>query len=71
MLQITADEKLDQQIPGMNVGFRTLLAAQALGDWSSLASRHRRGIRVHLRGGIDEGLRALAAAIDEALTARA
>jgi transaldolase/glucose-6-phosphate isomerase len=55
----------------MNVGFRTLLQAQALGDWSSLASRNRRGIRVHLRGGIEEGLRALAAAIDEALTARA
>ncbi len=71
MLQITADEPLDLAIPGMNVGFRTLLAAQALGDWTSLASRKRRGVRVHLRGGIDEGLRALVAAIDQALTARA
>jgi transaldolase/glucose-6-phosphate isomerase len=58
-------------IPGMNVGFRTLLAAQALGDWMSLDKRHRRGVRVHLRGDIEKGLRALVDIVDEALSVRA
>lgn len=71
MLQIVADEAADPPIPGMNVGFRTLLAAQALGDWQSLEKRRRRGARVHLRGGIPEGLRALKNAVGEALAVRA
>ncbi len=71
VLQITADDPDDPMIPGMNVGFRTLLAAQALGDWMSLDKRHRRGLRVHLKGDVKEALRALAAAVDEALTVRA
>ena len=71
MLQIVGDEPTDFPIPGMNVGFRTLLAAQALGDWQSLDSRNRRGLRVHLKGDIDAGLRALVAAVDDALSARA
>ncbi len=50
VLQITADDPDDPMIPGMNVGFRTLLAAQALGDWQSLDKRHRRGVRIHLKG---------------------
>ena len=71
MLQIVGDEPSDPPIPGMNVGFRTLLAAQALGDWQSLDSRKRRGLRVHLKGDIDGALRALVAAVDDALSARA
>ncbi|HUZ49295.1 MAG TPA: bifunctional transaldolase/phosoglucose isomerase [Candidatus Dormibacteraeota bacterium] len=71
MLQITADEPNDPMIPGMNVGFRTLLAAQALGDWQSLDKRHRRGMRVHLKGNIEDALRALIASVDSALTATA
>ncbi len=71
VLQITADDPDDPMIPGMNVGFRTLLAAQALGDWMSLDKRHRRGVRVHLKGPIEPALRALNAAVDEALTVRA
>jgi transaldolase/glucose-6-phosphate isomerase len=70
VLQITADDPDDPMIPGMKVGFRTLLAAQALGDWMSLDKRHRRGVRVHLKGAVDPGLRALIAAADGALTAR-
>ncbi|HEY9180162.1 MAG TPA: bifunctional transaldolase/phosoglucose isomerase, partial [Candidatus Baltobacteraceae bacterium] len=35
-VQITADAPFDLPIPGMNVGFRTLIAAQALGDLQSL-----------------------------------
>ncbi len=71
MLQITAQEPSDPTIPGMNVGFRTLLAAQALGDWQSLDKRGRRGARVHLRGDIPEGLRALKVVVSEALAVRA
>jgi transaldolase / glucose-6-phosphate isomerase len=70
-LQIVADEASDPPIPGMNLGFRTLLAAQALGDWQSLEKRGRRGARVHLRGAIPEGLRALRNAVGEALAVRA
>jgi hypothetical protein len=71
MLQIVGDDPADPPIPGMNVGFRTLLAAQALGDWQSLDSRKRRGLRVHLKGDIDSALQALVAAVDDALSARA
>jgi transaldolase/glucose-6-phosphate isomerase len=71
ILQITFDDPEDPAIPGMNVGFRTLLAAQALGDWQSLDKRNRRGVRVHLRGDLDPALRALIAAVDEALAVRA
>ena len=71
VLQIVADDPDDPMIPGMNVGFRTLLAAQALGDWMSLDKRHRRGLRVHLKGAVEPALRALVAAVDEALAVRA
>lgn len=71
VLQITADDPDDPMIPGMNVGFRTLLAAQALGDWMSLDKRGRRGVRVHLKGPIEPALRALVSAVEEALTVKA
>ncbi|MEO9264078.1 MAG: transaldolase, partial [Candidatus Baltobacteraceae bacterium] len=71
MLQIVGDEPSDPPVPGMKVGFRTLLAAQALGDWQSLDKRHRRGVRIHLKGDIDTALRALLADVDDALTAKA
>ncbi|HEY1428013.1 MAG TPA: bifunctional transaldolase/phosoglucose isomerase [Candidatus Tumulicola sp.] len=70
-LQIVADDPNDMQIPGMHVGFRTLLAAQALGDWQSLDKRNRRGVRIHLKGDVESGLRALVGAVDEALSVRA
>ncbi|HEV2262795.1 MAG TPA: hypothetical protein VGR69_10960, partial [Candidatus Rubrimentiphilum sp.] len=69
-IQITADSKDDMSIPGMRVSFRTLLAAQALGDLQSLDKRNRRGVRVHLKGDVDRGLHALNAAIDSALSVR-
>ena len=71
MLQITGDEPSDPSIPGMDVGFRTLLAAQALGDWQSLESRKRRGMRIHLRGDIDAALNALLGGVDDALSTTA
>jgi transaldolase/glucose-6-phosphate isomerase len=70
-LQIVADDPNDMPIPGMHVGFRTLLTAQALGDWQSLDKRNRRGVRIHLNGDVETGLRALIDAVDEALSVRA
>ncbi|MGZ3496204.1 MAG: bifunctional transaldolase/phosoglucose isomerase [Vulcanimicrobiaceae bacterium] len=70
-IQITSDSPFDLSIPGMNVGFRTLIAAQALGDLQSLDKRQRRGVRVHLKGDVEHALQALVAAIDDALTAKA
>ncbi|MGA8098814.1 MAG: hypothetical protein WB810_09165, partial [Candidatus Cybelea sp.] len=71
VMQITAEDPDDPMIPGMNVGFRTLLAAQALGDWMSLDKRARRGIRIHFKGDATSRLRALNAVVDKALTVRA
>ena len=71
VLQIVADDAEDPAIPGMNVGFRTLLAAQALGDLQSLDKRNRRGARIHLKGDTEAALRALIGAVDDALAARA
>ncbi len=71
ILHIVGDETADPPIPGMNVGFRTLLEAEALGDWQSLDSRKRRGAHIHLNGDIDVALTALVGAVDDALSARA
>ncbi|HET7814691.1 MAG TPA: bifunctional transaldolase/phosoglucose isomerase [Candidatus Baltobacteraceae bacterium] len=70
-VQIVADPPFDLPIPGMNVGFRTLIAAQSLGDLQSLDSRNRRGVRVHLKGDVAQGLAALGEAIESALTTTA
>ena len=70
-VQITADPPFDLPIPGMNVGFRTLIAAQALGDLQSLDKRNRRGLRIHLTGAnLGEGLRAIGEAFESALMAK-
>lgn len=69
-VQIVADSSFDLPIPGMSVGFRTLIAAQALGDFQSLDKRNRRGVRVHIKGDLERGLASLSQAIDEALMAK-
>lgn len=46
-LQVTADPAKDLPIPGWAESFGTLIAAQALGDLSSLQKRGRRVIRLH------------------------
>src|SRR5579883_221987 len=69
-VQITAEPEFDLPIPGMRVGFKTLIAAQALGDLQSLDSRKRRGVRVRLKGDVERALRDLNDAIDDALTAK-
>ena len=47
-LQITGDVDRDYEIPGQNFGFKTLLAAQALGDGKALASRKYPLLRFNL-----------------------
>ena len=47
-LQITGDVKKDIAIPGQSFGFKTLLAAQALGDGKALVSRKYPLLRFNL-----------------------
>ena len=47
-LQITGDVKKDIAIPGQGYGFKTLVAAQALGDGKALASRKYPLLRFNL-----------------------
>ncbi len=58
-IQITADDLADLAIPGEPYSFSVLKQAQALGDFQSLATRHRRAIRVHLGSDITSGLKRL------------
>ncbi|MBD5633090.1 MAG: hypothetical protein IAI49_01325 [Candidatus Eremiobacteraeota bacterium] len=69
--QLTADtpKKNDLDIPGM-VSFATLIQAQSLGDFESLDSRGRRGIRLHFTAPLEEALEALSLAIDDAVSAK-
>ncbi len=69
-VQIVHDSAHDPMIPGMHVGFRTLIAAQSLGDWQSLDSRNRRGIRIHIIGDLANGLRDFTNLLEEALASR-
>jgi len=66
-LQVTADESEDLAIPGHAASFGVIKAAQARGDLDVLAQRGRRALRVHLKGGPEEGLTELAAAIKRIL----
>lgn len=61
-LQITGDVEIDIAIPGQNYGFKTLVAAQALGDGKALASRKYPLLRFNLKNravGISELLDAV------------
>jgi transaldolase/glucose-6-phosphate isomerase len=65
-IQIDGEPPFDLPIPGMP-GFKTLIHAQALGDFQSLDKRALRGARLHVGGDLDAGLRKIAAAIEEAV----
>ncbi|MBD8907064.1 bifunctional transaldolase/phosoglucose isomerase [Methylorubrum zatmanii] len=66
-LQITADPSADLPIPGRKLGFATVIAAQARGDFAVLAERKRRALRVHIKGGdVASGVKRVAAAIKAA-----
>jgi glucose-6-phosphate isomerase len=67
-LQITSDDINDIDIPGEKFTFGVLKQAQALGDYESLAGRHRRAIRVDLGGDVEKGLRRLLALVKAAVS---
>ena len=62
-IQITADDAKDVPLSGEPFSFGVLKQAQALGDFASLASRHRRAIRVHLGTDSVAGLKTLLAIV--------
>ena len=64
-LVVTAGGVEDLEIPGSPHGFGTLLAAQALGDFTSLEARGRRVVRCHLSSAAE--LPALVSAVEAAL----
>jgi transaldolase/glucose-6-phosphate isomerase len=67
-LQITADPSDDLAIPGRKLGFKTVIAAQARGDFAVLSERKRRALRIHLKGGdVPAGVKRVAAAIKGAV----
>jgi transaldolase/glucose-6-phosphate isomerase len=67
ILQITAEGAEDLPVPGQRYSFGVVKAAQARGDFDVLAERGRRLLRVHLPANVEDGLKSLAAAIEQAL----
>lgn len=57
---LTAEDDQDLEIPGEPYTFGVLKQAQALGDFRSLTTRHRRIVRIHLGRDILGGLQRLA-----------
>ncbi len=62
-IQLSAEPAEDLAIPGERFSFGTLEAAQALGDYESLATRGRRALRVSLGADIDLGMRTVLAVV--------
>jgi glucose-6-phosphate isomerase len=58
-IQMTDDDRTDLEIPGEPYTFSILKQAQALGDFSSLASHRRRALRLHLGRDAEAGLKKL------------
>jgi transaldolase/glucose-6-phosphate isomerase len=48
LIQLTCDTQVDRPVPGEPFGFGTVQAAQAAGDFRSLAARGLRAVRLHL-----------------------
>jgi transaldolase/glucose-6-phosphate isomerase len=66
-VQITADDGEDLAIPGHRASFGVVKNAQARGDFDVLLERGRRALRIHIKGEIAAGLKALQAAFEHAL----
>ena len=66
-LQLTAQDKVDLDVPGQTFTFSILKQAQAQGDFRSLATRHRRAIRIDLGADALAGLRRLRELIGEVI----
>src|SRR5262249_38255974 len=67
-LQVTCDDARDLPVPGSKYTFGVVKAAQARGDCQVLSDRNRRALRVHLGSDVAAGLRALASAMEKALS---
>ena len=63
ILQVGCADAEDIEIPGQDLSFGVVKAAQALGDFQVLTRLGRRALRVHLHGPLDDGLNRLEAAI--------
>ena len=66
-LQITSDYSEDIQVPGHRYTFGVVIAAQAQADFSVLAQRARRVLRIHLGKDVARGLRQMCELIRSAL----
>ena len=66
-LQLTAEPSKDLPIPGWEESFGTLIAAQALGDLTSLQRRGRRALRLHFAD-LHAGLDRLESMVDAAVS---
>jgi len=66
-LQITSDDAQDLAIPGETYTFGLLKSFQAQGDFSVLADRQRRALRIHMGPDVAAGLRGLLAMVTEVL----
>ncbi len=67
VLQITCDDAKDVAVPGAKYTFGVVKSAQARGDFTVLAERGRRALRVHLGKNIKKGLAALCTATRKAI----
>jgi len=66
-LQVTCNDKADLPVPGQKYTFGVVKAAQARGDFTVLAERNRRALRVHLQD-VESGLSTLHSAVQKALS---
>ncbi|MCD6598139.1 MAG: bifunctional transaldolase/phosoglucose isomerase [Bacteroidales bacterium] len=66
-LQITCDDANDLQVPNHKYTFGVVKAAQARGDFSVLAERNRRALRVHLGKDTEAGFKQLEALVNSVL----
>jgi transaldolase / glucose-6-phosphate isomerase len=69
-LQIVASGGEDVQIPQEAFSFGDLAAAQAIGDFQSLASRNRRALSIDVGSDPAKGLERIAQAVEEAVRVR-
>jgi transaldolase/glucose-6-phosphate isomerase len=62
-IQITVDDALDLDIPGLPFSFGVLKAAQAAGDQQALMQRELPFVRLHIKGDIPAGLATISEAV--------
>jgi transaldolase / glucose-6-phosphate isomerase len=69
-LQITCADARDLPIPGQELTFSIVKAAQARGDFMVLAGRQRRALRIHLGRDVSQGLAKLQEAFRKVLAGK-